>query len=171
MPQIIINQNEYLAHDGVKNMKWGVRRWQNPDGTLTPAGKVHYAEMYGWGKNAQDAGNVANKGNEAGKSAISTPNKIYKDHKLDKIKNNYREEAKHMSDDELRKITKRLELENKYVNTISPEKVESGADKALKALEIVGAVATTAIAVGKVAEMVSSHYIDKDDAIRKARGE
>lgn len=31
--------SEYVAHHGVKGQKWGVRRYQNPDGTLTALGK------------------------------------------------------------------------------------------------------------------------------------
>lgn len=33
-----------LAHHGVKGMKWGVRRYQNPDGSLTDKGKKRYAK-------------------------------------------------------------------------------------------------------------------------------
>ena len=32
----------YLAHHGVKGQKWGVRRYQYKDGSLTPAGKRRY---------------------------------------------------------------------------------------------------------------------------------
>lgn len=31
-----------LTHSGIKGMKWGVRRYQNKDGSLTPAGKKRY---------------------------------------------------------------------------------------------------------------------------------
>ena len=33
-----------LRHHGIKGMKWGVRRYQNKDGSLTPAGKKRYDE-------------------------------------------------------------------------------------------------------------------------------
>lgn len=32
----------YLAHHGIKGQKWGVRRYQNPDGSLTPEGVKRY---------------------------------------------------------------------------------------------------------------------------------
>lgn len=38
---------ESLEHHGVQGQKWGVRRYQNEDGSLTEAGKKHY---YGKGR-------------------------------------------------------------------------------------------------------------------------
>ena len=32
----------YLLHFGILGQKWGVRRFQNKDGTLTPKGRTHY---------------------------------------------------------------------------------------------------------------------------------
>lgn len=31
-----------LKHHGIRGMRWGVRRWQNEDGSLTPAGEERY---------------------------------------------------------------------------------------------------------------------------------
>lgn len=36
------NYNDFLIHYGVKGQKYGVRRYQNEDGTLTEEGKIHY---------------------------------------------------------------------------------------------------------------------------------
>lgn len=37
-------ENTTLSHHGIKGQKWGFRRFQNKDGTLTPAGKKRYAQ-------------------------------------------------------------------------------------------------------------------------------
>ena len=38
--------NTYLMHHGIKGMHWGIRRYQNPDGTLTPAGRAKKLNDY-----------------------------------------------------------------------------------------------------------------------------
>ena len=39
-----VNSGEYLAQSGILGMKWGIRRFQNPDGTLTEEGKKRYGK-------------------------------------------------------------------------------------------------------------------------------
>ena len=38
----IVPLGPYLVHHGIKGQKWGIRRFQNEDGTLTPEGRKRY---------------------------------------------------------------------------------------------------------------------------------
>lgn len=38
------DESSYLAHHGIKGQKWGIRRFQNPDGSYTPLGQQRYSK-------------------------------------------------------------------------------------------------------------------------------
>ena len=62
-----------LQHWGIKGMKWGVRRYQNKDGTLTSAGRKRYKatkldEAVFGKKGAQRIANRRNKGDSRQKA-------------------------------------------------------------------------------------------------------
>lgn len=53
-----------LYHAGVKGMKWGVRRYQNKDGSLTAAGKKRYANSHEDYRKAHDSKPVSQMSNK-----------------------------------------------------------------------------------------------------------
>jgi hypothetical protein len=112
MGNYIIKDGE-LYHYGVLGMKWGVRRYQNKDGTLTTAGKRRY------------------------KTSAS-------------------DEAKTMSDKELREKINRMQLERRYVDlTKSPDSRTS------RALGKVEKYTTIGSKSGKVSDNVTELKGDK----------
>lgn len=84
-----------LYHYGILGMKWGVRRYQNKDGSLTPKGKKHYAEADAkWekelknGKIDNDYYKIYNKSAE------------YFNRRIDAINDKYPENVKFFEDDD-----------------------------------------------------------------------
>lgn len=65
----------YLQHYGIQGMKWGRRRYQNHDGSLTPAGRVRY----GIGVAKKTASSKLKKVSSAVKSSVSRLNKMHDD--------------------------------------------------------------------------------------------
>ena len=128
-----------LLHWGIKGMKWGVRRYQNKDGTLTPAGKKRYnAEMERLkneekilkNKEATRAklAKLENKQKEIderkkalnGDSGKKTVTKKVGDESEPK-----RKSVKDMSDEELAAVVRRAQLEKQY-RDLNPQQVSAG---------------------------------------------
>ena len=55
-----MSNHAYLSHHGIKGQKWGVRRFQNEDGSYTSAGRQRYG-VEGAGKRATDLYKSTNK--------------------------------------------------------------------------------------------------------------
>lgn len=95
-----------LYHSGVKGQKWGIRRYQNEDGTLTPLGRLHYGAQAVGGA----IGNAGKAVGRAGKAAVNYEVKQFK-----------RRHPSLMSDKEIDEELAR----SKKINQISKERAEA----------------------------------------------
>lgn len=62
-------EHNFLAHYGILGMKWGIRRYQNPDGSLTSEGRVRYGNIHNLAKHIQSENAKASR--LAGQAAIA----------------------------------------------------------------------------------------------------
>lgn len=145
-----------LTHSGVKGMKWGVRRYQNKDGTLTAAGKKRYdrdiAENNAKKKDNRividgpDAKRWAREDTKRAKGVVDASNDMVKE--LGKINNatarpkRQKLDLSKMSDQEMRNQINRAVLEKQYNDMFAPQKVSKGKEFAKSALDTAGTVLT-----------------------------
>lgn len=89
-----------LMHHGIRGMKWGIRRYQNKDGSLTSAGRRRQRNNPFFIKKSK------------AKKQKESNNTKKKDIKVNKKKT-----TKDMTNEELREKTNRMRLENDYIRT------------------------------------------------------
>lgn len=139
--------NNELQHHGIPGMKWGIRRYQNKDGTLTNAGKKRYEKELAKAK--EEAKLIKNRERTQAKldklSALKSDNASRKA-ALDQRKAEEKpvKEPKHkdkphkMTDEELQAKIDRMNLENKYKELMAaenPPKSRKGKEFVTKALD------------------------------------
>lgn len=74
---VITRSDDYLAHHGTKGQKWGIRKYQNEDGSLTPEGREHYGYNQGWeARQMYKRGNISKEEYKQAKKAKGTIGKI-----------------------------------------------------------------------------------------------
>lgn len=136
-----------IKHHGIKGQKWGVRRYQNEDGSLTAKGKQRYGTKENFEREYpqeskkkikkakqevdvyKDAAGKAQRGMEEGRQKKNK--KQREDTEAD-----VRERAYKMSDQELRDAVNRLNMEERYAQVMRDrEYVEVGKSKAEKFMD------------------------------------
>ena len=126
------NSMEELYHYGIPGMKWGIRRFQNRNGSLTPKGKKRYGEVtkkdLERNKRVADTStDLVNKVKEANANTMRRTAKKQKTMDLSK-----------MTDKEMRDQINRALLEKQYEDMFNPKTVSRGRQVANDILQSVG---------------------------------
>lgn len=94
-----------LCHWGIKGQKWGIRRFQNEDGSLTQAGATRYRSDKDSSPNHSGVMKDGVDSNPKAKPHIGT---------ISERRNWKPSDAKNLSDEELRRRNTRLQQEQQY---------------------------------------------------------
>lgn len=127
---------EELVHWGIKGQKWGVRRYQNTDGSLKPAGRKRYGDAPDFVKkikakkvqkqrvkNLEKARKAKNEKKKAEEEALKKKEELLKSVDAKELYKN-----KHLlTNQELNDRLNRIDLENRLSSKIEPTK--SGREK------------------------------------------
>ena len=146
-------RSDELYHYGKKGMKWGVRRYQNKDGSLTDAGKRRYAQDKADQNNEKLVANpnkwVRDDISRSKKlvDASSEMNRTLKKANNDRGSTKTKMDLSKMSDQEMRSQINRALLEKQYNDMFAPQKTSRGKETINKILETSG----TVLAVGSSA--------------------
>lgn len=147
-----------LCHHGIKGQKWGVRRYQNEDGTLTEAGKRRTKNGVLTTDQAVAADYQAlSKGLSAGKSATDSASNISRkvsERKKSKMRSEI--DVSKMSDAELRQKINRMTMEDQY-RTMSTKNIRTGSDKVQDVMDVAGNILAIAASAATIA--VAIHTI------------
>ena len=141
-----------LYHYGVKGMTWGVRRYQNKDGSLTTAGKKRmYSEMYDLeGSSRKEKSKYRPDPNKWAKDDLSNSKKVVDElgTATNRIRNMNNRGIKnqpkpdidlsHMTDQELRQAINRAMMERQYKDLCVPANTSKGRERVSRTLETAG---------------------------------